>query len=613
MLQSESRALTLVDNGKSDYVIVVSEVASPTEKTGAQDLANLLEDMTQVKLPVVTGDIPAGQKAIVIGDGRALKALKVKIDFTKLGDEGFAIKTVGDNLVIAGARLRGTLYGVYAFLEDVLGCRFYTRFVRHVPQMPTVTIGRLNIRQTPDFEYRDLWFKAVQDTRWAARNMVNGHHAMLDAEHGGNIRYGSFVHSMSWLLPEAEFYQDHPDYYALANGKRLGGVGGQPCLTHPDVLKIIVARQLKRIADDPAATIFSVSQNDNVNFCQCPNCARVDAEEGSHMGTMLRFVNAVADEVAKQSPQVWIDTLAYEYTENPPKITKPRPNVMIRLCTACKCQYHEYTKCERDAEFVQNLRAWHRLTPNLYIWHYASNFSGGHIAPWPDLGQIPSTLRLFKHEGVKGVFVQGMRDAGGEAAGEGAWMMDLKAYLSAKLMWNVNADANAIREDFLQGFYGRAGKPIGDFLKYLDARVLKEGIHGMEYQGIGAFNVMPWTSLKYRQENLPNWAWGRCENDLLTDEVMRVAHEYFAEAERVADNAEILARVRNSELGIDFVDVMRKVDKAIASSAADEKLAAYKDVEDLVRRFKENKINVLIRGDIEDEFKSIKKQLGIAD
>ncbi len=81
---------------------------------------------------------------------------------------------------------------------------------------------------------------------------------------------------------------------------------------------------------NPDMTIISVSQNDgNFDYCKCEKCAAIDAEEGSQAGTILRFVNAIADDIAEDHPHVVVDTLAYQYSVKPPRITKPRPNVCI--------------------------------------------------------------------------------------------------------------------------------------------------------------------------------------------------------------------------------------------------------------------------------------------
>jgi len=71
--------------------------------------------------------------------------------------------------LIAGGRLRGTMYGVYTFLES-LGCRWYTfdraLFLKRKPSLLT----DLDIRQTPNFEYRDVLYYDAFDADWAARN-----------------------------------------------------------------------------------------------------------------------------------------------------------------------------------------------------------------------------------------------------------------------------------------------------------------------------------------------------------------------------------------------------------------------------------------------------------
>ena len=96
---------------------------------------------------------------------------------------------------------------------------------------------------------------------------------------------------------------------------------------------------LERIRRDPDATFYGVSQNDWRGYCECTNCAAVDAEEASHAGTMVRFVNAIAEAVEKEFPGKFIETLAYQYTRKPPKITKLRHNVIPCLCTI-ECEFN---------------------------------------------------------------------------------------------------------------------------------------------------------------------------------------------------------------------------------------------------------------------------------
>ena len=86
--------------------------------------------------------------------------------------------------------------------------------------------------------------------------------------------------------------------------------------------------------------LISVSQTDGEKFCDCENCRAVEAEEGSPAGALLRFVNAVASDIAEDYHDVVIDTLAYLDTHKAPKITKLLSNVCIRLCSILNCVVH---------------------------------------------------------------------------------------------------------------------------------------------------------------------------------------------------------------------------------------------------------------------------------
>jgi len=193
-------------------------------------------------------------------------------------------------------------------LEEVLGCRWYTSFVSRIPKNKTICIDQLDIVSRPDFEYRESDYIDAQDPDWAARNRMNGNSARLDATRGGKIAYWG-CHSFEYLVPIDTYYQEHPEYYSFTGDARVGGqYKGQLCLTNPDVLKIVTGTVLKWIAAYPEFKIISVSQNDNTNYCKCPNCAAVDAEEGITFmpPDIIVKCNALFDEAEKlaDSPDV---------------------------------------------------------------------------------------------------------------------------------------------------------------------------------------------------------------------------------------------------------------------------------------------------------------------
>ncbi len=543
--------LCLVRDGRSDYSIVLPRDASPSQKHAADELQSFLLQISGAKLPIITESQALPERVILLGHR------------TDLGDEGFAIKTAGPNLVISGGRLRGTMYGVYTFLEDVLGCRWYSSKVSYIPRKPTIILKPLNITQKPSFEFRDMWYWDSFDGDWAARQKLNGNSPRLDEARGGQIKFaGYFAHTFCLMMPNDPYLTEHPEWFSLVKGKRVGGkYEGQLCLTNPDVQKFITDAAIKWLDKNPGARLISVTQNDNSNSCECEKCKTVDAEEGSPSGALIRFVNAVADEVAKKYPNVLVDTFAYQYTEQPPKITRPRPNVLIRLSSIECCQQHRYEYCPKAMDFTSDLRGWSKITDHLYIWHYSTNFSG-YLLPFPDLNELAADIPMFQRMGVKGVFVEGDYAPGG-----GGWMDELKAYMCAKLMWNAKTNARAVQEDFLNGYFGEAGKPIGQWLDLLHHKVLAEQIHGRIFQ--------------------------RADVAYLTPEVLAEGDRLFDEAEQVADNPEVLERVRHARLGIEYVRLMREISAASKSGIPAEKTAAMKRLDAFVQECKADRMTAI--------------------
>ena len=138
----------MAENGQSAYRIVVADDASPSTKHGAEELQKFLKEITGVKLPIISDRQPPGPKEIILGDNAHLRTLGLTIDVPRLGNEGYVIRTVGDRLVIAGGQLRGNMYGVYGFLEDHLGCRWFAPGVSRIPK--AAAAGHRPDRRPPD-------------------------------------------------------------------------------------------------------------------------------------------------------------------------------------------------------------------------------------------------------------------------------------------------------------------------------------------------------------------------------------------------------------------------------------------------------------------------------
>ena len=536
---AHAQELLIAENSKSDFRIVVAVDAMPAEKHAAAELQTFLKQITGAELKVIDDKVEPSAREILVGDNAHVRKLDVfgKIDRAALGQEGYVIRTAaapaGQYLLILGGRPRGTLYGVYGLLEDHLGCRWFTPTVSRIPSRPRLALGQLNQTVVPVLEYREPFVVDCFDGDWAARNRMNGRSARLDDKHGGSVRFGAgmFCHTFEALCPTGKYFDKHPEYFSEVKGKRIKD-HTQLCCSNPEVIKIVTAGLLERIRNDPNGTAYSVSQNDWHNYCTCKACSELAAREESQMAPVLAMVNQVAEAVEKEFPQAAVETLAYQWTRKPCKTLRPRKNVIIRLCTIECCFAHSLEGCDSKAnqEFVRDIQGWAKKADRLWIWNYCTSFAH-YYTPFPTLRTLDDNIRFFIRHNVKGIFEQdNYQSPNGEMSALGGYMM-------AKFLWDPSYDENRAMNEFLDGVYGPAAKPIRQYVDLLHDKVEKENIH-----------VQIWIG-----PNVP----------FLTDEIIAKANGLWEEAEQAAaTQADVLERVKFARLSLDYAIVERARIKA---------------------------------------------------
>ena len=272
------------------------------------------------------------------------------------------------------------------------------------------------------------------------------------------------VHTFNKLCKPDVYFKKHPEYFSLRGGKRTTD---QLCLSNKDVLRICISRIKEVMTNYPYFLIYSVTQNDNQNPCQCKECKKLVKKYGGESGAMLWFVNQVAAAVEKDFPDKYIGTFAYQYTRKAPQGIQPRQNVVIRLCSIECCFAHTIGGCRQNAAFLEDIKAWSRISPHLYVWDYVTTFQQ-YLLPFPNIPVLKSNLQTFRDNKAIGVMEEGSYDVpGGDFA-------ELKAYLLAKLMWNPDADAEAIIDEFIKAYYGKAAPRMKEYLALVNGLVGKE-------------------------------------------------------------------------------------------------------------------------------------------
>jgi hypothetical protein len=459
-----AQAAVIAEKGEPKAVIVVAENAIPSEKHAAEELASFLKQVTGAEISIAAK--PADGPARLLVGPDAAKLADPGFSIEGLGAEGIVIRTVGNDLILAGGRPRGTLYAVYTFLEDHVGCRWWAPGASTIPSRQTLAFDKLDVKYIPLLEYREpFWFSGF-DGDWAARNKSNGATPRLEEKHGGKHVIEGFVHTFYGLIPPDTYFKDHPEWFSEIQGKRTHK-DAQLCLSNEQMRAELVKNLKARLSKNPAATMASVSQNDCGNYCQCPKCAEVDKEEGSPAGSMIRFVNAVAADIEKEFPNVAVSTLAYQYTRKPPAKVRPRPNVVVWLCSI-ECSFSKPLTDERNAAFRNDIEGWSKICKRMYVWDYTTNFVN-YIFPHPNLNVLGPNVKFFADHNVKGLFEQGAYHT------NGAEMMELRAWMLAKMLWNPSLDGTKLMDEFLNGYYGPGASEVKAYLDVIHQAVAASG------------------------------------------------------------------------------------------------------------------------------------------
>ena len=520
--------LALATHGTTSYTVILPAQPTTMEVKAALELTEWLHVMTGAKFPIAAETDLSSGPVISIGRTQRLAAAKPRGWDRDLGREGIGIGTADRDLFLWGGSGRGIIHAVAALLEEDLGCRWYARNTATIPRKTSLRFRPVPRIFVPVLEIRDPYYWDAFDATWSLHNRTNAPNARVPDAFGGRVHYagGFFVHTFQRLVPPKTYFKTHPEYFSEIGGKR---VPRQLCLTNPDVLRITIDKVRQTLRADPTARLISVSPNDGTGYCECARCKAIDEAEGTHAGTLLRFVNAVADAIGKEFPDVKISTLAYLGTVQPPKTIRPRDNVVIRLCTDRHAWSHEFEFVTETDEFSGAMKAWSKIGASLTIWDYTTNFSH-YSLPFPNLPLVTQNMRWMIRHNARGIMLQGAYQSPGSARGP------LRSWVWAKQLWNPTWNTRDLIRDFTYGFYGEAAKPMQQYNELLWR------LWEREYMGAlreaGGIRFPP-------------------DAKFFTVDFAQRATALFAEAEARARNPEVKKRVRLAKFSLLYLKLAR--------------------------------------------------------
>lgn len=523
-------------------VIVLAPGASANEALAAQELARLLPPLlphgsnATGSAPVqIVPSSTVPHFAVGWGAAMAMGAMgwngtapSNADPFAQLTNDSFTILSVscqqphqhGCNLPVPHASfagsiavsscrrcVRGTLYGVYELLRR-FGVKFLAPDETLYPATPLREPPVLNLTFTPSFEYRDILGWPVMNSRpFAAQMGLNGPSVWSSQDRSfelSAVSYASppgFVHTALRLLDDINgthgseanvppsLRKAHPEWFSLepgfpcVKGSDPTGTykdGCQLCWSDPGLQQYLLA-QVKlflRAEVNANATVLSISNMDNGNKCKRPAELAVVAEEGSDAGPILRAANYIADGIAPEFPHVAIDLLAYSYAQSPPKKTKAKKNVIVRMALG---QNHGAPASDAtNKNFTSIVRGWSVTCQRLYLWSYDANFCN-FMMPYPVWYNLAANSVFYHRLGVRGLFSQSSYSNPGDVAQKAAMGPStdiLNNYMLAQSMWNASLDMRLLLDEWLLGYHGPIGGPVVQQFMSLIAGNVAPGFDG---------------------------------------------------------------------------------------------------------------------------------------
>ena len=466
--------LTLAEEGRTKYSIVIGAEAVDGEKYAADELAHFLGLISGAEFPIRRDSDPAGDFEIVLGHTNRKRLEDLPADLRTDNLEGFAIVPEDARLVIIGNLPRATLYGVYDFLDVELGVRFLAPNVNHVPRQATLKVPVSPRTYGPPIERRTI-YQALMGAE-SLRNRMNGYGFMVAHEKmlGGVKWVGHPTHTFNILVPREKYFKTHPEFFPLIDGERReyhNGMITQLCMTNPDVLLLVMNKVHQWMKDDIAVNpynkvVASVSANDSIHFCECEVCQAVKREDGSEDASgngpaHLRMVNAIARRVAEEFPNASITTMLYH--SGMPKKIKPVSNVIMQMVSGIDWRYRfDDPNVQNNVRMVKTLTEWTRKVGDgrIYNWSKHVNF-GDFLKPIPNLREIATNIRIY-HEKYRlgGMFAQNQQSPNTE-------MQVLRFYLLARAMWRPTVDSRETIKEFCVPYYGGGAEGVMRYIDYL--------------------------------------------------------------------------------------------------------------------------------------------------
>lgn len=494
--------------------IVLPEKSTPTARFAAKELQYYLSRSLRRDLPIIQA--PSGRGVVlIVGDNEFARQLGVNA--AELERDAFRIKSSGQQIVIAGKDdpqetpenfrsdlfERGTLFGVYDFLERFAGVRFYFpgEIGTVVPNHSEIKLGTLDILDRPDHTARRVSSGACKWYDYSAQRdgvfLQNYRNRMQTA-------YVPNCHSLERSGYLERFGKSHPEYFALdERGNRYLDQShpsvGSLCLSNPGFRNELFLDARSYLKGEPAKVrgvlckgtpgwdgsafrigYFNIMPGDYHRQCQCANCLDYQAKYGAS-SLVWDLVASTAERLQEAQIPGKITAMAYAYYRTVPRRQLP-DNVEVMVAVTGPWADRDVKLRQQDDQLIAD---WNKkLGKKVWIWTYPNKYGASELPGIPAMA--PKTIGYYYQRVAPMVFGSYMECETDQ------WIFNyLNMYVYGKVSWDHGINLEALLAEHYEKMFGPAATPMREFYETLEQIWVNRLLGKMSMTALGPVNVPP--------------------------------------------------------------------------------------------------------------------------
>ncbi|MER7332899.1 MULTISPECIES: DUF4838 domain-containing protein [unclassified Micromonospora] len=530
---ADDAKIRLAQDGDTRYQVYCGAGEDATVRHAAHELASYLHSITSATFPVVVADQPpASPFLVVVGKNNPMTTrLGGSVDYGRLGEDGFALRTVGQTVFVVAANSRGALYGVYWLLDRLLGVRWFAADYTHIPQARTVELAREDLSgyHVPRFRYRQIYAGDAADPAYRHHNLLNGHRGWDIPPSPSVVAPPVPEHLDTW----STYWPADPfggNYREMVPDETLWH-GGQLLAMDPRTREIATENLVKKLRERIAAGLdpsWGFEQYDADWQPDPASRAFADSHGGALSAAVVDLANDVAARVRQQIPEARLSTQAYWFSFTPPTGIKVGKGVVMTVAPI-EANFAHSLFTDDNTQIGDHIKTWCDLAGDIVMWDYVTDFAC-YIQPFPDYWAFGESIKtLARYAEVGGYFGQSAYN------GQGSEFVHLRTWMLGRLLWDPTLDSDALIREFLDGYYGPAADAVYRYMRLMRQSVEDTG-----------------TRLTFN---------ATLNSPYLNFDTMVRADELMAAAEAaVQDDPERRKHVQAVRMGVDYVILMRSAE-----------------------------------------------------